>query len=376
MGIVSFTFDQTLRDLFLRFDNELYRGDTSWIPPFEKDLRAQLSPEFPFYNKPGNGFRHFLVIKGRKVLGRISAMVNSDLRDRDETPVGIVGFFECVRDYTVARDLLDAATSWLHGEMGKSRIWGPMNFDIWYGYRFMTKGFDTDLFYGEPYNKPYYPEFFLRYGFTAKSYWDSVEVTERETLERMIQRGLVRYRELLGRGYRFEHLDMKKFQEELRKLHRVLSESFHDFLGYTSISFEEFSATFGKLRRAVDPRFFIFVYDENNALVGFAGAFLELSDAIRSMYGKDDIISRIRFLYNRRHVSRINFYIGGMTPEEAVKRTGLGRAGFAYVLKHILDAGYETVLFTLRAKGNVSHGLIGKHAPLPQREYALFELNA
>ncbi len=376
MGVVSFTFDLTLRDLFLRFGYELYRGDASWIPPIEMDLRAQLSPEFPFYGKPGNGFRHFLVINDKRALGRISAMVNCDLRDRDGTPVGIVGFFECVEDYAVARALLDAATSWLHGEMGMIRIWGPMNFDIWHGYRFMTKGFDTNLFYGEPYNRAYYPEFFLQYGFTAKSYWDSVEVTGRETLEGMIQRGLMRYRELIGRGYRFEHLNMKKFQEELRKLHRILSESFHDFLGYTPILFEEFSALFGKLRYAIDPRFFIFVYDENNALVGFAGAFLELSDAIRSMSGKDNIIRRISFLYKRRHVSRINFYIGGMTPEEAVKRTGLGRAGFAYVLKYVMDAGYETVLFTLRAKGNVAHGLLGKHAPLPQREYALFELNA
>jgi hypothetical protein len=375
VGIVHFTFDQTLRELFLRFGYTVYRGDISWIPPIERDLRAQLSPEFPFYGKPGNGFRHFLVMNGGKVLGRISAMVNRDLCDRDGTPVGIVGFFECVEDYAVARDLLTAATSWLCEEMGMSRIWGPMNFDIWHGYRFMTKGFDARPFYGEPYNRPYYPEFFLRYGFTGKSYWDSVEVTGRETLEGMIQRGLVHYRELLGRGYRFEHLDMKKFQGEMRKLHRVLSESFRDFFGYTPISFEEFSLLFAKLRYAVDSRFFIFAYDEQDTLAGFAGALLELSDAVRLMSGKDNIIRRIKFLYDRRRTRRINFYIGGMTPEEAGRRSGLGRAGFACVLRHVLDAGYETVLFTLRAKGNVAHGLLGKHAPLPQREYAILEWN-
>jgi hypothetical protein len=130
------------------------------------------------------------------------------------------------------------------------------------------------------------------------------------------------------------------------------------------------------LRYAVDPRFFVFLFDQYHALVGFAGALLELSDAVRSMSGKNTLLSRIRFLVNRRRVGRINFYIIGLTPEVAGKQTGLGRAGVAYVLRQVLDAGYETVLFTLLSKGNISHSLLGQNAPLPQREYVLLEWNA
>ena len=77
--IIPFTFDSALRESFLNLGYELYRGDNFWIPPIEKDLRASLSPEFAFYNKPGNSFIHFLLIQEGKFLGRISAMVNRDL---------------------------------------------------------------------------------------------------------------------------------------------------------------------------------------------------------------------------------------------------------------------------------------------------------
>lgn len=375
MAIMHFIFDQTLTDSFIGFEYDLYRGDAQWIPPIRKEIYSQFSPDFPFYQKPGNCHRHFLVTTEKKVAGRISAMANKDLKDKDGTPVGTIGFFECIDDYSVANDLFDAAIKWLSEEQGLHRIWGPMNFDIWHGYRLMTHGFDQKLFYGEPYNKDYYQDFFVRYGFVAKQYWDSVEIAGREKIEKMIARGAERYQLLIHRGYRFELFDMNKFEDELKKLHMVMTKSFCGFLGFTLISLTEFEQLFAKSRYAFHPRLFTFVYDEDNVLAGFGAAFLELSNAIRAMKGKDDFISKLRFLYHRRHVNRINFYIGGMTPEESKKGTGLGRAGFYYVIKQMLKEGFETLLLTLRLKGNKAHGLLGKNAPTPQREYALYELN-
>jgi hypothetical protein len=237
------------------------------------------------------------------------------------------------------------------------------------------RGFDQNLFYGEPYNKPWYPEFFERYGFRSKQYWDSVEIEGREKIERIILRGAERYRVLTDRGYRFEPFRMDHYEEDLRKLHNLIQRSFGAFLGFTPISFAEFERFFARSRYAFHPNFFTFVYDENNILAGFGAAFLELSEAIRAMRGKEDFFAKIRFLRHRRRVDRINFYIGGITPEEGARRSGLGRAGFYHVINEILKEGFERLLLTLRVKGNVAHGLLGKGAPLPQREYVLYELN-
>jgi GNAT superfamily N-acetyltransferase len=375
VAIISFDFDPSLREAFLDLGYDIYGGDPAWIPPLRADLRRQLAPEFPFYSQPGNRCRHFLATAGGKWRGRVAAMVNSALRDRDRTPVGTVGFFESEGDYGVAQDLLEAATFWLRTEGGVNRIWGPMNFDIWHGYRFMTAGFNERPLYGEPYNKPNYPEYFRRYGFVDRQHWHSLEVAGRRSLEGIISFGTPLYRELVKGGYRFESLQMANFSGELMKLHTVLPLSYHDFLGYTPISAPEFAALYAGLRHAADPRFFVFAYDNDGALAGFAGAFLELADAVRVLGGKDTHLGRIRFLLRRRRTDRINFYIIGLTPTEAARRRGLGRAMTAYVLRQVVEAGYEIVLFSLIVAGSRSRGLLGRDVPAPQRQYTLFELN-
>jgi hypothetical protein len=375
MAIKHFRFDPDLAEAFVRFGYEHYRGDANWIPPLESELRGQLSPDFPFYRKPGNHHRHFIATAGKRVVGRISAMVNKDLKDRDQTSVGTLGFFECVEDGEVASDLIGSAVEWLHDERGIERVWGPMNFDIWHNHRFMTRGFDQNLFCGEPYNKPYYPRFFEQCNFKVKQFWDSVEITGRDALQSIIVRGEKRYQLLIDRGYRFELFRMDKFREELQKLHTIISESFSEFLGFTPISLEEFERSFAKRRNALHPGLSVFAYDESDTLAGFATTFLELSEAVRSMRGKDNLIGKLRFIRNRRRANRINFYIGGVTPEEIRKRSGLGRAGFYFVINRMLNEGFETLLLTLRLKGNFAHALVWKDETVPQREYALYELN-
>lgn len=375
MEIRHFTFDPVLTDSFVRFSYDLYRGDTNWIPPIRKELYDQLSPELPFYKRPGNCHRHFLATEGRDIVGRISAMINRDLEDKDGTPVGTIGFFECVNDYAVAEKLLNSATRWLHDEQKISRIWGPMNFDIWHDYRLMTQGFDQKLFYGEPYNKSYYQNFFERYGFTAKQHWNSIELNGRDTLEKLMALGAARYHQFIERGYRFEQFNTRRFIDELRKLHSVLTQSFSGFLGFNPISFKVFEKLYAPSRYAFYPRLFTFVYDENNNLSGFAGAFLELSDAVRAMKGSNDPISKIKFFYYRHKVNRIMFHIIGKTPEEAEKRNGFGRALFCYILHEILAEGYESVLVTLLAKGNPSRRFLQEYAADDQRQYTLYEIN-
>lgn len=375
MAIIHFTFDPELSAAFVRFGYDLYREDTNWIPPLQREVYAQLSPDFPFYQKPGNCHRSFLVTASNRVIGRISAMVNQELKDQDGTPVGTIGFFECVNDLNVAQDLIYHSTQWLHKEKGIHRIWGPMNFDIWHSYRLMTKGFDQKLFYGEPYNKAYYQDFFENNDFTAKYCWDSVEITGREKIAKIIRPYAKRYQLLVEKGYHFKRFNMRKIKSELRKLHFALTKSFNGFLGFTPISLSEFMQLFENSRYAFHPQLFTFVYDEHNVLAGFAAGLLELSDAIRAMNGKDNPIAKLKFICNRQRVNRINFYIGGITPEEAMKRSGLGRAGFYYIFRQILTEGFETVVVALMAKGNRVHKLLGEDTPKPQREYTLYELN-
>ena len=376
MPETSFRFDPSLTRDFIDFGYSLYRKDARWIPPFRRTIARQLSPDYFFYKKAGNDHRHFLARQGRRVVGRVSAMVNAALKDGDGTTLGLIGFFECVDDPAVAAALLDAARDWLRAEHGLRRIWGPMNFDIWHGYRFLTKGFDEEPFYGEPDNKPYYPDYFERYGFAPRRTWNSIEIRGRPRLESLIVRGKERHDLLAAHGYRFVTADEVDLRIGMKQLYDMVTRCFAGFLGFTPIAFEEFEMLFGQLKHALAGPMSNFTFDENDRLVAFAITFYELSSAVRAMKGREHPLSLAKFLIHRRRVRRLNFFACGVIPEEQARATGLGRAGLYHVVEQALKRGYEDVIFALMAKENIVQAFFRRSGQEAQREYVLYELNS
>lgn len=375
MPIKSFRFDPALTGEFIDLGYSLYRQDARRIPPLRRSLARQLSPGYFFYQKTGNDHRRFLAYQGGRVVGRVAAMVNAALKDDDKTPVGLIGFFECVEDGSVAAALLDAARGWLHETYGIKRIWGPMNFDIWHSYRFLTKGFDRAPFYGEPDNKPYYPDLFERYGFTRRRTWDSLEIRGRAQLESLIASGRKHYALLVDRGYRFVPASALDRRNDLGMLHELISRSFDGFLGFTPIAFEDFHQLFGQLRYALAAPMSGVVYDETGRLISFGIIFYELSAAVRAMKGREHPLSLAKFLFYRRRVQRLNFFAAGALPEERAKGSGIGKAGLFCVVNQALQHGYEDIIFALMAKENRVHVFFRHAGQEPQREYALYEMN-
>lgn len=374
MAIIPFTFDPVYIDDFIKFGYQHYREDENWIPPLKKTIYNQFCPNFSFYTRKGNKHKHFLATIGNKIVGRISAFINQDLKDGDGISIGNIGFYECLNDRSISEDLLASATQWIFKKQNIRHVWGPMNFDIWHGYRFMTRGFDQDIFIGEPYNKPFYEDQFLHIGFRPKQNWHSLELQGRDVLEEMIKPYSECYYQLKKNGYRFDFFNLKSFNSELHKLYSILSQSFSGFLGYTQISYQQFKQIFAPNRYALHPPLFTFVYDESNTLAGFASAFLDLANSIRQMKGNDNLIAKMKFLYSRRRVDRILFYMGGITPHEADKRSGLGKAGFYHLITQILSEGYKKVIVALMANSSRARNLLSGRENLAQRQYTLYEL--
>lgn len=254
MGLKSFTFEREPTARFVDFAYELYRGDPVWVPPLRGETLSQLSPRFAFYARPGNDHRRFLALAGGRVVARVAATVNGALKDSDGGPVGAVGFFEAADDYAATEEVLGAAVQWLRTAHGIRRIQGPLNFDIWHGYRFMTRGFERERFYGEPYNRPYYPEFFQRFGFSVYRRWNSFELPGSLPATALSSTGGLSCRDFEARGYRFEPFARRPFDECLSLLHGVLTQSFASFPGYTPIAPAEFHELMSLARHVLHRR--------------------------------------------------------------------------------------------------------------------------
>lgn len=357
---------------FLRFGERHYTGDPSWIPPLQDDLRAHLCRRDSGRSTPAA--RHFLAKRGDRVVGRVSAARDAKLYCAGEV-VGSLGHFECESDREVATALFDAAREWLHTQHGVRRVWGPMNGDIWHGYRLMTRGFDQGIFPGEPYNKPFYADLFADYGWREIRAWESVELSTPEPLGSVLRWGDPRLTQARARGYRFEPLDTRRLSAELEKLHPLLLDCFRDFAGFTPISLEEFRRVFAGLGQALPKDWFSFVRGPEGRLVGFAGAILDLSSALRAMQGRRNGLARLRFAWHRRRADRAVFYLVGLRPDEPERGNGLGAAAVRQVLGAVCRHGVRSAVAALMPSDGRSRSLVGgESGPEAQRRYVLYEV--
>ena len=372
MGLVTFTFDPEHTSEFVRFPYRLYRDDAGWVPPLETAVRAQLDRGAEFFRQPGNAHRHFIARLGSRTLGRVTASINAGLKDESGAAIGCLGYFEAEPDHAVAADLIGAAVHWLRDQRAR-RIWGPIDLDVWHGYRMMTAGFAERRFLGEPYNPPYYAELFERCGFGVRQRWHSYEVPAATTYESYGRLGCARARALRGLGYRFVPFVRARFGAELRKLHDLLLRSYGHFLGFTPISAREFERIARPLRYALLPAAALFVHDEHDQPCGFAIAPLDLADAQRAMRGRDSLPSRLRFLRARHRTRRAFLHMVGLVPEEAQRGSGLGAALIAQVLEAVRAQGRAARLAALVAEGSPSRGHIERAGARATREYALYE---
>jgi GNAT superfamily N-acetyltransferase len=352
ISVTPYRFDRRLSAAFIDFMDELYRDDAGWFPPDRSLLEARFDRRFPFYRTPGNSHRHFIATEEDSVVGHVSAIVNRDLKVRDGTAVAAVGLFECVDDQAVAEHLLTAAVDWLRTTGSYDRVWGPIDFDIWRRYRFMTRGFSQPPFFGEPYNKPYYPGLFEACGFSVCRRWSTIKVIGREALEDMISPLESRYDKSRDVGFSFRSIDLGE-PSNLAVLHAVMVRCIEGFVGYTPLSSADLSELAGGLGDVIDPRLVCLGCDAHGQPVAFSLCFPD-----RSTTPTENLGAAV-------------FYLVGVVPEN--RRTGLGSATFYHAVRNMIDAGYDSVTIALLAEDSSARPFLGERMDHPAKEYALYE---
>ncbi len=370
--ITGYTFDSHKAGAYLDLCFELYRDDPNWIPPPRKRALAQFSSDFSFYRQPGNAHRHFLALSNGKAVGHASAMINARLHDEAGGPIGTIGFFECIDDAALGAELLSAAAEWMRAERGVARIWAPMQFDVWHGYRFMTRGFEGPVFFGEPYNKRYYPAWLLDRGFRVRKRWYSLEIDGREPLEELIAPCGEAHQRALADGYRFAPMNVRD-AAQVAALQSAIEGSYRDFLGLSPVAPEQFREVFAGYAEALDPRFAIAAFDPAGCLCGFAIAYPDYGAGLRAMRGRDSLLAKARFYLRSRELKRAVFFMIGITPQESQRRRGLGHALHYRCVNALLGAGFDSIVFALLAEDSRGWPLVGNRKHAAQKEYALYQ---
>ncbi|MBI6546561.1 MAG: hypothetical protein HY692_07185 [Cyanobacteria bacterium NC_groundwater_1444_Ag_S-0.65um_54_12] len=354
--IVAFGFDKKLSKAFIELSEIIYKSDRLRIQPLKSSILQQLDETNPWYQR-GEAC-HFLLPGA----GRISAFHTAD------SAIGYVGFFECIENFGVAERLLASAVGWLHGR-GSKIVRGPINFDTWHSYRFVTKGSEFPPFFLEPYHPPYYPTFWERYGFAASARYCS---HQHDDMSQIVAALEPHYQKALRSAFTFRPLDLGRWSEELRLYHELSCEIFRANWGYTPLGFSEFARLYAASRPLLDTGMSWFAQDRAGHYVGFIFGLPDHSRAIRAMRGASGPVGAMRFLGARRKPTSAILKTLGVLP--AARGSNVGFALGYLFHRQLLEQGYQQAIHALMLDDNASRRMSFTKGGRMMREYAVFDL--
>ena len=308
---------------FVRFHWRLYRNDPCWTPPLNGELlgsrllglKGLLTPEHPYHRHAE--VTHFMAWRGKQPVGRVSAAINRQYNEHYHSSTGFFGFFEVIRDYEVARKLLDCAREWV-SRRGMTVLRGPGEYSNSTHERqgVLIEGFEYPPTVELTHNPPYYAEFLERYGFEkAKdycAYLANMDNYNAAFLRRLAQRATKGLTNLKTRA-----VNLKELRAEIRLIINIYNEAWAQNWGFLPISDEEGDAIADSLRLIIDPGLVRFAFIEGKP-AAVLGVIPDPNYALRPRwrwYGDPDLVRLIRLLMMRRRIPRTRGMFFGIKPE-------------------------------------------------------------
>ena len=126
--IVSIVRSKADKRAFLDLLYRLNRDDPNWVPPLRDEAEALITPGRNPWFEHGE-LQLFLARRGDRVVGRISAQIDSLVLEHMGAGTGQWGLFEA-EDAETGAALIAAAETWLK-ERGMTRALGPFSIGIW-----------------------------------------------------------------------------------------------------------------------------------------------------------------------------------------------------------------------------------------------------
>lgn len=267
----------------------------------------------------------YIVTGNKKILARCMVAYYPD---KDKT---YIGYFECKNDYQICKFLLDRVFDDIK-KNGRLSLTGPVNCSFWLGYRFRTTQGGVP-FTGEPYNKPYYPVFFEKYGFKVTDRYVSGKVAH-VTNDIYRPKGPQRLKEMQERNLEFKTLDIKNYDSQVAGMHDLAMTLFKNFATFHEISKSEFCNIFAPLKSIVNPDMVQMAY-HGKKLVGF----ITVLPNLQNLPYRTGIFSLLKLCYLRRHPKEYVVLYMGVDKEYL----GLGPAMLEIIRQKLLKTGQGAI---------------------------------
>lgn len=257
-----------------QFQQNHYKKEKRFIPNLKLDMvggfgkKGILDFRNLFHQKAD--VIYFIALKGKKMVGTISAVLHHSHIKQHQEKAGFFGMFEVINDYSVAQALLDKASEWLKSR-GMERIRGPYNLDINGGAGLLIHGFETKPFFETVYNFSYYQDFLEQYGFKkdkdlyAQLLPVHLEKVEEEKRQARINK-VSEYVQKNNTDLRIEKFNTKDYREHLQAMQYIFNQAWSDNWGFIPITNEEFQSLAESLRLIADRDMTLLAYHRDKPI--------------------------------------------------------------------------------------------------------------
>ena len=327
---------KTLND-FVDFIYENYKGDKNFVPPLRSDYIKYVQGIDNDLNEAGPNTK-YICYDDDKVVGRLLVGVNNIINEYHGFKEGYISLFECVENYEYAEKLLDKAIEFLKSH-GMTKVKGPLSLPGGEDNRgFIVDNFDAQPFIMNTYNKKYYNDFFIKYGFEkyfdCYAYKDTIENADIERYEKLVPYAMKKF------DFRVDNIDLTNVDKDamdiMNVLERALPREWDDFAPPRE---EEIRKIVKQLVPFADSDL-IFIARDNktNEPIGFNITLPDYNQAIKKMNGKMFPFGFLKFLYYKRKINRIRFFVLFVVPE--YRKKGVTSVMYLKTYLNALKKGY------------------------------------
>ena len=368
MEIIEVNTRKDLRS-FINYPYHLYKNDPVWVAPLRSEQWGQYNPEKnPMLDHCE--YKLFLAMEKGRVIGRISAFVDSLAVQAWGEQVGFFGSFECVERNDVADGLLDTAKKWLLSK-GMERMRGPWSFAS-QEWGMVVEGFEPSPVILAPYNPPYYNDLLTQYGLEKVEDLFVYYIDAKEKYE--IPRRYLDLTDTIQKryGFRVRPINMHNLEEDVLQIVELSNISIKDNWGYYPVTVDEGRIMARDLKQIINPEAILLAENAEGMVIGFAMSLPDINILIKGLNGRLFPFGWLKLLFGLPRLHQYRMWALGVHPDYHGKAvdTLLYRATYEAIFSKDLRLEINYVL----EDNDIMNNALKKLGVKDLRRYRVYEM--
>jgi len=297
---------------FIELPYRLHSTSPQWVPPLRLERKLFHSRRLNAYFKHAEA-QEFLARRDGRVVGRISAQIDTAYDDQHGPGTGMFGFLELEDDPQVMTALLEAARGWLAAR-GRSRLIGPMDYTMNDECGVLIEGFDREPMIKQPWHPPYYQQRCEEAGLgkAIDLFMWELEIADREKVLPVIFE--LSERSETKHGIELRHMKRRQMWRDIKVFGEVYNTAWKDNWGFVPYAKADLTQYAVDLQLVFDRNWFM-IAQKDGETIGMAITVPDVNQVLKLMNGRLLPLGWWRFLRKGKVIDRVRVGFLGVKPE-------------------------------------------------------------